>query len=155
MPYSPAPSFVQVQPADLGALTNASYRTWGLGAAATPFIITPQVTGRLLVVVTGDAVIGTAGSTVTVQLRQGINTAAAHDAADSGTALGGQLIAILLTGALTNPFSLVAIVSGLAVPSANSQGQTTAATPVWLDVSVKVSAGTVQLTNLDCAAVEL
>lgn len=155
MPYAPSPSFVQVAPADLGALTNVAYRTWGLGAAATPFVVTPAITGRYLVVVTGDIVIGTTASTATVQLRQGTGAIGAHDAADSGTAIGGQVSVTLLTGALTSPFALVFIATGLAVPTFNSQGQTTASTPVWFDVAVKVSAGTVQLTSVNCSAIEL
>lgn len=155
MPFSPAPSFVQVAPADLGAITNAAYRTWGLGAAATPFLITPQATGRVLIIVTGDVVIGTTASTGTLQLRQGTGAAAAHDAADAGTAIGGQVSFTGLTGVLTVPFALVFIQTALAVPSVNALGVTTTAVQCWLDVAVKVSAGTIQLTNLDCSAVEL
>lgn len=154
MPFTPSPAFVQVAPSDLGAITNAAYRTWGLGATATPFVITPQTTGRLLVIVAGDLV-GTNGATSTIQLRQGTGTAAAHDAADSGNAIGSQVTCTLLTGILTVPFCLVAIISGLTVPVFDANGKSTAAVTVWLDVAVKASASTVTLTNLDCTAVEL
>jgi hypothetical protein len=156
MPYTPSPGVVQITAGGEAAITNASYRTWGLGSVSA-YTLIPQITGRVLMIVTGDVVIGTAASTFTIQLRQGTASfpGPAHDAADTGNAIGGQVAGTLITGALTSPFALMAVVTGLSVPSINGLGVTSAATPCWFDVAVKVSAGTIQLTNLDCTLIEL
>lgn len=155
MPYSPSPASVSVTIAAPAATTSASYLMQGMGVAgATAFTITPQVTGRLLVVVMGDMT-GVNTATVTVQLSFGTGAAPANAAAVTGTQTGGQVTLTPITGILTTPFTLVSIISGLAVPSINSQGQTTASTPVWLDIALKSSSGAASISNLTCTAIEL
>lgn len=155
MPFSPSPSSVVVAPANPTAITSAGGLMAGLGAAAAAFIITPQVTGRILVLVTGDIVESATAQTGTLQLRSGTGTAPANAAALAGTTVGGAVSFTSLTGVLTVPFSLIAIITGLAVPSINSLGVTGAAVPVWLDLGCTSSAGSIQPTNLTCTAIEL
>lgn len=156
MAYSPSPSFINVTPSNPGAISSATYQMCGLGVAgANAFTITPQITGRVLVVVT-DNVTGTSGQTVTMQLSQGTGAAPANAAAVTGTQFGSQVTSSPLTGELLVPFALVAVVTDLAVPSVNSLGVTSTAVAVWLDVALKQTTGTAAaLTNLQCVAVEI
>jgi hypothetical protein len=155
MPYSPHPALVNVVPSNPAATTSATYVMQGLGVAgANAFTITPQVTGRLLVLVSGN-VTGVNTATVTLQLSSGTGAAPANAAAVTGTQIGGQVTLTPITGILTTPFTLGAIITGLAVPTVSLVGQTGAATPVWLDVALKSSSGAASISNLTCSAVEL
>lgn len=155
MPFSPAPVHVQTTPANPTAIASAAYLMNGLGSAASPFVITPQITGRVLVIVSGDLVENATAQTATIQGRFGTGTAPANAAADTGTAIGGQVAWTSLTGELTVPFSYQFVITGLSVPSVDAKGVSQAAVAVWIDIASKSSAGTIQLTNLTCVAIEL
>lgn len=156
MPYSPSPATVSVSPSDPAGQTSASYVMGGLGVAgANAWTITPQVTGRVLVMVMGDITQSNTATTGTVQLSYGTGTAPALNAAVTGTQIGGQVFFTGLTGCLTAPFALMAVVTGLAIPTINSVGQTTAGTPVWFDVAMKSSANSITISKMTCTAIEL
>lgn len=156
MPYSPVPAFVAVNPSNPTAISSATYLMNGLGVAgASAFTITPTATGRVLILVTGDIVENATAQTATLQLSYGTGAAPANAAAVAGTQVGQQVAWVSLTGTLTSTFTLMALVTGLTVPTFTGQGVQSASTPYWLDVNSKSSAGTVQLTNLSCVAVEL
>jgi hypothetical protein len=151
MAYGPAPSFVEVSVSAPSATTSATYVMVGLGVAgASAFTITPLITGRLLVLVTGD-VTGVNTATVTVQLSFGTGAAPANNAAVVGTQVGGQPLFTPITGVLTAPFSLIAIITGLATASP----VTGVGTPVWLDVALKSTSGAASVSALTCSAIEL
>jgi hypothetical protein len=144
-PYTPAPAVVSRTPADQTALASATYVMNGLGAiASVPCALTPLVTGRVLVMISGDIVENATAQTATLQLSYGTGAAPANGAAVTGTQTGGQLAWVSLTGQLTQTFALTNIITGLTVGTA-----------YWFDIAGKSSAGTVQLTNLNFAAVEL
>ena len=155
MAYSPSPAFVSVSPADPASITNATAKMAGLGAAAAAFVITPQTTGRVLVIVTGDMTSGATAATCAIQLSYGTGSAPANAGTLTGTQVGGNVTWVSLTGALRSAFTLSTVITGLAVPSINSQGVTGAATQVWLDVAQSSSTSSLQLKNCTCTAIEL
>lgn len=144
MPYTPVPGILGVTPADPSAATSASYVMAGLGVAgANAWAMTPQVTGRILLVATGIQTSGTTASTCTVQMSQGTGAAPANGAAVTGTQVGGQPAWTSLTGILTVPFSLVWVTTGNAIGTA-----------LWFDIAQKSSGGTLQLSKLNLVAIE-
>lgn len=155
MPYGASPAAISVNPADQAAVTNASYRATGLGAAAAAWTLTPQVTGRVFIMVTGF-ITGSGAGTATLQLIFGTGSAPANAASSGlGTAVGGQPAYILDAGGLQTAFSLCWLVTGLAVPSVDSTGKTQAATPVWFDLQQKMTANSLQVQAANCIAIEL
>jgi hypothetical protein len=155
MAYSPSPAFVSVIPSNPAATTSATYLMQGLGVAgASAFTITPQCTGRVLVLVEGDMT-GVNTATVTAQLSFGTGTAPANNAAVTGTQVGSQPTLTPITGILSTPFTLFWVITGLTVPSVSSTGVTGAAVPVWLDVALKSSSGAASISNLTCIAIEI
>lgn len=155
MAFSPSPATLSVTPSNPAATTSATYLMQGLGVAgASACTITPQVTGRIFVLVEGDLT-GVNTATVTAQLSFGTGAAPANAAAVTGTQIGSQPTLTPITGILTTPFTLFWVITGLAVPSINSSGVTSAATPVWLDIALKSSAGAASVSNLSFLAFEL
>lgn len=136
-------AILQVSPANPTATSSATYVMMGLGAAASPAVITPNFSTRLLVEVSGN-ITATNGQTATLQLVQGTGAAPANAAAPTGTAVGNQPTFTALTGALTGTFSVQAIITGLTPAVAN-----------WLDIQLKSSSGAVSITNLSVTANEI
>lgn len=155
MPFSPAPAAVVRTFASATAINSAVYLMNGLGSAASPLVITPTSTGRVLVMITGDLVENATAQTATLQLSFGTGAAPANAAALTGTQVGGELSWVSLTGQLTMPFAHTWLITGLSVPTFSGIGAQSAATPVWIDLNTKSSAGTVQLTNINAFAIEL
>lgn len=155
MAFSPLPAVLSVVPSNPSATTSASYVMQGLGVAgANAATITPQSTGRVLVFAEGDMT-GINTATVTVQLSFGTGAAPANAAAVTGTQVGSQPTLTPITGILTTPFTLFWLITGLSVPSVNSQGVTSAGTPVWLDIALKSSTGAASVSNLTITAIEI
>ena len=154
MPYSPSPGHVQTTAAAPTGSADVTGLMQGLGASAPLWTLTPRITGRVLILMSGS--IGTAATAETagVTLYYGTGTAPANGAAITGTTIGTVLTFVTLTGMLRSPFAAHAIITGLAVPSLDSKGQTTSATPVWFDAALKTSAGTATLTLLNLSAIE-
>lgn len=144
MPFSPHTDSnrVGVSPSDQTAINNATYKMVGLGAAG--WTLTPQVTGRVVICISGNLVDNTAATTATCQLSYGTGTAPVNAATLTGTQQGGQLSWVTLASQLTIPFSMSAMITGLAVGTA-----------VWFDVCAKSAAGTIQVTNATCWAIEV
>lgn len=157
MPYTPDPGVVSVTPTDAAAITNASARAAGFGVAGAGggWSITPQISGRVLVMATG-IITGSGAGTATLQLTSGTGAAPANAAsAGLGTAAGGIPAYILDATGLQAAFSLVWVFSGLAVPSFTAAGLNGTQTPVWFDILQTMSANSLALQKVNLIAVEL
>lgn len=130
----------QATPADPTGTTSTLGVMMGLAAS-----LTPVVTGRMLVTVTGTILNASGiGDGANVQLRTGIGTAPANGDALTGTARGGLVKYVSSTTAGKVPFALSAIISGLTLSVAE-----------WIDVSLAaVTGGTAAITDLSVAAME-
>jgi hypothetical protein len=107
--------------------------------------ITPTASGKVLLIACG--VVGASSGPVTAswQLRFGPGGAPANGAALIGTITGSLMSAQLPAAASRFPFSLQAILTGLALSTA-----------VWLDLSLAVTGGaTASLTQVNVSAHEL
>lgn len=119
---------------------SATYVMMGLGATAT---LTPVRAGRIEFTICGD-ITATNGQSATAQLSFGTGVAPVNGAAVVGTQVGSQIVQLALTGYLTTPFSLTAVVTGLTVGVA-----------VWLDLALKSSSGNVSVTTVSVSGSEL
>ena len=108
--------------------------------------ITPQATSRVKISISGDIFNATAvGDGASAQIRWGTGTAPANGAAPAGTAVGAKVQYIAATTAQKTPFSLSAIVTGLA-----------AGTAYWIDLALTaLTGGTANVENLSITAFEL
>ena len=139
MPFYPLPSFQQSTPTNPTGTVSLTLVMMGLAGS-----ITPRSTGRILIWLSGDCSNTTTGDGVGVQLSYGTGAAPANGGALAGTQVGGLVTFTALTGVLTVPVGLQAIVENLAVNTA-----------VWLDAAVKaVTAGTASISNLSLTALE-
>ena len=130
-------------PADQGAITNATYKMVGLGLVG--WTLTPLVTGRVLIGMSGDWIAGAAATTATAQLSFGTGTAPSNAGTLAGTQQGGQLSWVTLASQLTIPFSMSAVITGLTVGTA-----------AWFDLCIKnTSPTTLQVTNANVWAIEI
>lgn len=157
MAYEPSPASVQVQPSNPAGTVSGTLVMAGLGVAGAGggWTITPQVTGRILILCTGILNDATTAMTLTTQIKFGTGSAPVAGAAVTGTSAGSSCVFITLTGVTQVPFSLSAIVSGLAVPSVTAGRQTGTLVPVWIDLGFGVSAAnSFTITNLSCSAFE-
>lgn len=113
----------------------------GLGSGTA---INPQVTGRVLLTMTGSVQNNTAGAGGQVQLRYGTGAAPANGAAATGTAtIPFQTAYVPIAGSYA-PLCLVAIITGL-----------TLGTTYWLDATQRaVGGGTFNLSNVAIAVME-
>ncbi len=108
--------------------------------------ITPEVTGNILVILSGDITNGTTGDGAKVQARTGTGTAPSNAAALTGTVCGGLVqYTPVAAGADKVPFSLNCIVSGLTVGTA-----------IWIDAGLAaITGGTASVADLSLTAHEL
>jgi hypothetical protein len=133
-----APS--QSQPANPSGTTSTTMVMMGL---AVPF--TPQGSGRLLVIISGDVTQSTTADGAKWQLSIGTGVAPVNGAALTGTQFGSNPTMTFLTGVLTVPFS------SQAISAAQVQG-----TAVWIDIALAaITAGTASMSNLSVSVVEL
>ena len=120
--------------------TSATGVHAGLGV-----VVTPTVTGKVLVNISGTMVNAIANKFPAVALRWGTGTPPANGAAPAGTALGSLQF---LTGNTVNnatPFSLSGVVLNAAI-----------GVPIWFDVIQSTTAGgTTSLNSVAATAVEL
>lgn len=138
-------ALTKAQPADQTARSSATFVQMGLGAAAAPCTITPTSTGRVVFTISGDIVNNTNATTVTINLSEGTGSAPANNAAATGTVISAAPVLDGLTSALSVPFSVTSIQTGLAL-----------ATAVWFDLQLKTSgANTGGSTNITCVAHEI
>ena len=131
----------QASPADPPGTASAAGVMMGLAVT-----MTPRVTGRIQVIITGTIANATAiADGATVQLRTGTGAAPANGDALTGTAAGGLVQYIAATVLEKAPFTVSAIISGL-----------TLGVMTWMDLGVAaVTGGTATVTDLSVSAVEL
>lgn len=144
MPFYPGVAVTRT-PADQTAITSATVVANGYGAIAaglgTRLVV--GTTGRLLVMWSGDCLAGATALTSTLQCTYGTGSAPANAGA-VGTLVGSIMTWISLTGNLHENWALQTIVSGLTV-----------GTDYWFDLSVKVSATSVQPLAVNFVAIEV
>lgn len=122
--------------------TNATTTVKMAGLAAA---ITPEVTGRVFVLVTGIVANNTIGDGVNVQLAWGTGGAPANGAAATGTTVGLVKHFIASTAAGQQGIALGAFISGL-----------TNGTAIWVDLQfAAVTGGTATLKDCDVVLEEL
>lgn len=138
------PSISQSAPADPTGTTDTTGKMMGLAVA-----FTPNVTGRVLILVTGNLTnsTATAGDGAKAQIRYGTGAAPANAAALTGTAIGSILTSVLerATASDLQPLCLVGVASGLTV-----------GTQIWVDLGLAaIVGGTGQVKNLNVVIIEL
>lgn len=122
--------------------TNATTTVKMAGLAAA---ITPQVTGRVFVLVTGVVANSTIGDGVNVQLAWGTGSAPANGAAATGTVVGLVKHFVASTAAGQQGIALGAFITGL-----------TNGTAIWVDLQfAAVTGGTATLKDCDVVLEEL
>ena len=117
----------------------------GLGAAGA--VITPRVSGKLHVTITGNMGNNTASSGAAAVVAYGTGAAPANGAATTGTSIGSTVAKSASGGAANEsiPFSASVVITGLTI-----------GTQVWLDlVQAAVVGGIASLTSVTIAAYEL
>lgn len=131
----------QTDPSDPTGTTDLGGVMMGIGAS-----VTPVVTGRVLITVTGTIANASAiADGANARIRIGVGSAPANGDALAGTAKGGLVKYVAATTAQKAPFTLSALVSGL-----------TLAVAVWIDLSLAaVVGGTATVKDLSVQAVEV
>lgn len=132
---------VQGTPANPTATTNTTGVMMGLAQA-----ITPNFSGRILIIVSGYLSNGTASSGAKAQIRHGTGTAPINGAALTGTADGNYVAVQNGTAPMAAiPFCMQVILTGLTIGTA-----------YWVDVSLaSITSGTSTLFNPNFSMVEL
>lgn len=128
-------------PADPTGTTDTTGKMMGLAGS-----FTPAITGRMLLIATGNIASSAAADGAATQLTYGTGSAPANAAALTGTAVGSIVqITTAGTNASKYPFCVMALVTGL-----------TPATTYWLDLRLKaITAGTASVTSVTLIAIEL
>lgn len=117
----------------------------GLGAAASPAVITPRVTGKLYVTISGILLHGTSGGRANAVMSYGTGTAPANAAAATGTVIGNSAAYTASAVSSMSTFSMSAVVTGLTI-----------GTQYWFDMQMNTqAAGTASALLTTVAAYEL
>lgn len=134
-------AFSQASPANPTGTIATAGAMMGLGGT-----ITPLVTGRILITVSGTIFNPTAiADGAKVQIRTGAGSAPANGDIVTGTAAGGLQQYVAATVAEKAPFSVTAIVSGLTLNVAR-----------WIDVSLAaITGGTATISDVSVTALEV
>lgn len=144
--FSPHGNFVNNRPTGAAAATSATYVMAGFGVAGAGggWSITPNSSGRVLIMAYGIQTAGATAVTCTLQLSFGTGAAPANAAAAAGTQQGAQPAWVSLTGTLAAPFMLFTVVQNLVLGTA-----------VWFDIAQKSSSSTLALTLTEHIAIEI
>jgi hypothetical protein len=132
-------------PADPATTSSLVGVMMGLSAS-----ITPVVSGKILIIISGDMDNDTGDDGAQVQMRTGTGTPPINGAALTGTTQGGLVkMSVVVSGGATAvtrvPFSLNAIQTGL-----------TLNTPYWIDLSLAaIGAGNARVRDVSISVVEL
>lgn len=131
----------QSSPADPTGTADTGGKMMGLAAS-----ITPTVTGKIVVTVSGTIFNPTAiADGANVQIRTGTGSAPANGDALTGATAGGLVKYVAATVLQKAPFSLTARISGLTVNVAR-----------WIDVGLAaVTGGTATISDLSVTAFEI
>lgn len=135
------PAATQTNSSNPPGTTNTGGVQMGLGGT-----ITPTVTGRVLMLISGDVINNTILDGAKVQIRYGSSSPGpVNGSALAGTAAGGQVQYLAATSSGRAPFCLNALVTGLTLSAAT-----------WIDASLAaVTGGTATIENLSVTATEL
>ncbi|MEM3845775.1 MAG: hypothetical protein QXU98_08740 [Candidatus Parvarchaeota archaeon] len=126
-------------PSNPNGTTSTSPVQMGLGVGYIP-----SITGRLLILIFGEASNNTAGDGATVQLSYGTGVAPSNGASATGTAVGSKISITSNAANQTVPFALGYILTGLAI-----------GTNYWFDLQVAaVTGGTASVSNLTVLIIE-
>jgi len=119
--------------------------------------ITPQSTGRILVIVSGDMSQSTTGDGGAIQISMGTGAAPSNGGALAGTQFGSLVTMTFLTGVLTVPFCIHALPGGQVTPNYTGTGKAQVTpVPLWVDLAFKaVTGGTFTLSNVTLTAFEI
>jgi len=130
----------QASPSDPTLTTNTTGLMMGLAGT-----VTPTLTGRILIMLSGDLQNSVSGDGCKVQLRYGTGTAPTNAAALTGTTAGGLVNFLAAANNDRSPVALQAIVTGLTI-----------ATAYWIDVGLAaVTGGNAALKNVSLTVVEI
>ena len=139
------PQIAGVRVASPAGIANTSGLMLGLSNLGAANIITPQVTGRVCITISGVVAQSTTADGAFWHIRTGTGTAPSNGGALTGTQSGGQQSMTFLTGVLKVPFCLTTIVTGL-----------TLGTAAWIDLVLgTVTGGTATMTEVMVSAFEL
>jgi hypothetical protein len=134
------PSVVTATPADPTGTASATLVMMGLAVA-----ITPKLTGRVKVTVTGMMGNSVIGDGASAQISHGTGGAPANAAAVTGTQDGKLKNMIASTAAGKQAVALCTVITGLALNTA-----------IWVDLALKaVTGGTASLYDLDVVVEEI
>ncbi len=126
--------------ANPGGTTSTTMVMMGLAGAITPVSST-----RIYFQISGDVTQSTTADGAKWQLSYGTGAAPANAAALTGTQVGANPTMTFLTGVLTVPFCIQAVVTGL-----------TPLTAYWLDLALAaVTGGTASVSNVSVSAFEV
>jgi hypothetical protein len=107
--------------------------------------ITPVLTGKIMIIISGDMDNDTNARGTRVQIRTGTGTPPINGVALTGTAQGGLVTLDQVSAKLRVPFSLNSIQTGL-----------TLNTTVWIDISLAaITGGTARVRDISISVVEL
>lgn len=133
-----AGAVTQAQPANPTGTNSLTGLMMGLAGS-----ITPTLTGRLMITISGDISNNTGSDGGKVQIRYGTGSAPANADALTGNAIGTLIRAI--AGTVTVPFSVQAVVTGLSVGTA-----------YWLDLGLAaITGGTASIFDVSVTAIEI
>ena len=142
MPFNPLPVVYTAAPSDPTGTTNTSGLMMGLAGS-----VTPNQTGRLFVMVTGNLANGTIADGAKVRLRLGTGAAPANAGALAGTVYGKESITTAAGGAANDkvPFVVQAVITTLTVGTA-----------YWIDIDLAaIVGGTASATEVQISALEV
>lgn len=126
-------------------IANTSGLMLGLSNLSASNIITPLLTGRVLITIQGVVAQSTTADGAFWHIRTGTGTAPSNGGALTGTQSGGQQSMTFLTGVLKVPFSITTLVTGA-----------TLATALWIDLVLgTVTGGTATVTQATVTACEI
>ena len=136
------PQNVQFAVAAPTLTTSTTGVMMGLSSGTTR--ITPQVTGNIMIIVTGMALNSVIGDGTSMQIRYGAGNGPANGAALTGTTVGSYKNMIASTAAGKQGFACCGYATGL-----------TLGTAIYLDVAVKaVTGGNATISEVDVVAYE-
>jgi hypothetical protein len=128
-----------------GILTPAGTSATGGLMAGLGGTITPSATGKIFVTINGSMYSNSGSGGASCAIRYGTGTVPANGAALTGTQIGASAIRGAIAINERMPFSVTAVITGLAI-----------GTQVWLDlIQAAVAAGTMVIVGVSIAAVEI
>ena len=135
LPSAIAASRNVINPTPVAPAGTTSTTTVMMGLAIS---FTPLYSGRVKIIIAGEASNNTAGDGFLIYAAYGTGAAPANGAAATGTTAGNGVKGASASANALLPFSIVAVVTGLTV-----------GTPIWVDLWLAaVTGGTAYVSNL-------